>query len=529
MRIVAALGCLVLLSAAWFFLAPTELGGRTSYVIVYGKSMTPRFRAGGLVVVRRGGPYRVGQVVAYRNAALDGQPVLHRIIGVHGGRYTFKGDANDFVDSFRPTSAGMIGRSWLRVPGLGRWVLWTRVPRHLLLLGGAGVLIALAFLLSGGGPVRRRPDAGVTSSRSEPPLPGLGVTQVAAAVALVGFAALAVLSFTRPSTAVSVRQDLYRQTGRLDYEASAPEGEPVYGDTTVRTGEPLFLRLVHAVRFRFAYRFASSAPHSVAGRIGLDAEVAAPNGWRRHLVVAAPRAFAGDRAVSAGTLDLESLSSLLTQVATLSNVNAGTYRLTLLPRVELHGTVAGESIREHLAPRDELLVDAYQVQLPPAGAAGDAAATLRQSTTGTGTTTAPNRLSLPGFRVPVKTARSISLGGLVIALLVLAGSLVIGWRRPRDERSAIERRYGDLIVPVLDGDWTTRSITEVGSIDGLARLADRSGRPIVRADAGDRSIYRLELDGTVYTYRCVVRRAGAHDTFEHPTRVVSRSGDPANA
>ena len=96
------------LGAAWFFLAPPQLGGRTEYAVTFGVSMEPHFRRGDLVVLRTRPTYDVGDVVAYRSHDL-GRNVLHRIIGIRDGLYTFKGDNNGFVDPEHPTAGDLVG------------------------------------------------------------------------------------------------------------------------------------------------------------------------------------------------------------------------------------------------------------------------------------------------------------------------------------------------------------------------------------------------------------------------------------
>ena len=45
----------VLVVAAWLLIAPTQIGGETSYVTTTGISMSPRFHSGDLGVVGAGG------------------------------------------------------------------------------------------------------------------------------------------------------------------------------------------------------------------------------------------------------------------------------------------------------------------------------------------------------------------------------------------------------------------------------------------------------------------------------------------
>ena len=57
----AAALALVLLATAWIVLAPTRLGGQTSYVLVVGNSMEPRLHRGDLAVIREAPDYDAGR------------------------------------------------------------------------------------------------------------------------------------------------------------------------------------------------------------------------------------------------------------------------------------------------------------------------------------------------------------------------------------------------------------------------------------------------------------------------------------
>ncbi len=143
-------GALVILAAvAWIYLAPTNIGGSTSYVITHGISMEPRFHTGDLALVRPADHYRVGEIVAYHSTVLH-TVVLHRIIARHGDRYVFKGDNNNFVDPRPPSRAQLIGALWLHIPRGGRVLALLHTP-----LAGGLVSAVVALLLAG----RRQGDA----------------------------------------------------------------------------------------------------------------------------------------------------------------------------------------------------------------------------------------------------------------------------------------------------------------------------------------------------------------------------------
>jgi signal peptidase I len=126
-RVAGWLAAAALTALGWFALAPTSIGGPTSYVLTSGTSMLPHFHAGGVVLTRAQSDYRVGEVVAYRNRQLH-MVVMHRIVARVGDRYVFKGDNNNFRDSYHPTRADLIGREWLYWPSGARWVAVVREP-----------------------------------------------------------------------------------------------------------------------------------------------------------------------------------------------------------------------------------------------------------------------------------------------------------------------------------------------------------------------------------------------------------------
>src|SRR5579875_1517807 len=145
---------LALFGVGWYYLAPTQIGGSTRYVVTHGVSMKPLLHTGDLVLVRPADRYRVGQVVAYRSTVLH-TVVLHRIIHIDGSHYVFKGDNNSFIDPTRPTRSQLIGRMWLLIPNGGVVLSWLHTPWvAAVLLGGVAAVLLL------GDEERRRRDRG---------------------------------------------------------------------------------------------------------------------------------------------------------------------------------------------------------------------------------------------------------------------------------------------------------------------------------------------------------------------------------
>lgn len=125
----------------WLAFAPTVLGGSVTYVVTDGVSMLPRFHADDLVLLRHEASYHVGEVAGYENGQLH-EIVMHRIIALDGDRYVFKGDNNDFTDTYHPLKSQIVGAEWLHLSGWGRWLNDIRIPFV------SAALLAALWLLS---------------------------------------------------------------------------------------------------------------------------------------------------------------------------------------------------------------------------------------------------------------------------------------------------------------------------------------------------------------------------------------------
>lgn len=112
-----------------------------SFVVTSGNSMEPMFHTGDLVIVRRAGTYHVGDVVAYHSAELH-TVVIHRIAGLDGDRYIFRGDNNDFFDNYHPSRGELIGRQALLIPQGGSVLQRLLTPKIMAVAAG---LLALLF------------------------------------------------------------------------------------------------------------------------------------------------------------------------------------------------------------------------------------------------------------------------------------------------------------------------------------------------------------------------------------------------
>ena len=508
-RLLAGVLGLAFLAAGWLFLGPTQVGGTTSYAVIFGSSMEPMLHRGDLAVIREQSTYRPGDVVLYDSPQLASK-VLHRIVRVEDGRFVLKGDNNDFLDSEQPTEDQIVGRLWLSAPAVGHVSEWLREPTHSALLVGLATLLALGGGVGVGAARRRR--RGVPA-RVEAPRErqgsGVGDPQpllVGLGVALAAFGLLALLAFTRPTTAVETIPDAYAHQGRFAYEGVVRRSE-VYPDGRVSTGEPVFLRLVPRLRVSFDYQFESRLPAEAAGNVSLAARVSDGRGWERTLVLARARPFAGRSASTSGTLDLRRIQAIIDRLRDLTGSAQSVYTVAVVPRVTVKGSVGSEPLDAVFAPALAFELGDLRLQ-PKLDGSGEGVGPFARREPGTGTQATANRVELGALSLPVATARRLSLIGLIAsALLGLLGLALLSQRFRGEEHARIAARYGHLLLPVVTRPQEWSRVTELADIESLVRLAQHHDRMIMHVVDGDEHAYVVEEAGSVYRYRTRPRPA----------------------
>ena len=509
---------LTLLGLAWATIAPKELGGSKSYVVIEGQSMEPKFHRGDLVALDATGKYEVGDVVGYHSTKL-GHVVLHRIIGREGGRYVFKGDNNTWVDSERPRADKLIGELWVHVPGAGKQVTELGEPRNAALFAGFMTLLVGGF---SGKKVRRRKGRHVEKkdrpmpegriSRSVPPAPvqfisgafaGLGVLTVLCLI-------LGVVAFGRP---VDVMEDVstpYTQTATFDYSAPAPAG-PVYDGKEIRAGEPVFLNLVDSIDVTFDYELSSNVPFSVDGSASMALQIKDVNGWSRSLPLVGQTAVEDGTVHMGSRVDLNSIHELLGGIERRTGVDREMYSLSVVPTVETSGTVGDQEITETYSPRLAFNIDDLQLQLQAEapGAEAETGKLLKQSVSSSVVRPqhAPNVLSIPGPDIAVATARQMAAVGGVACLLLLGALAAYAYMlRRSDAPNQIAARYGHIMVSVTRQSFPAAAV-DVVSIEDLAGVAVSSGRMILHEEHEGLHTYYVEDGATIYRFRPSVEGA----------------------
>ena len=494
---------IVVAGAAWLFLAPTRIGGSTTYVATSGVSMQPRFHTGDLALVRPVDHYHVGMIVAYHSSLLK-VVVLHRIVAIHNGRYTFKGDNNNFLDPVHPTRSELMGALWVRIPHGGRILHAVHSPVTVILL-----CVFVGLLLVGGSEKRRRgrrrrnrpaassPHKPVHRTRDDgsmaPSLRSLltGVAAGAAAFLVVGGFAL-----SHPTMKSVTHPVPYSQTATFEYHATAPRGV-VYPNGTVNTGDPIFLALVHRIGVKVGYRFNAPLASGVRGTEQLLLNLTGPTGWSRIIPLTPVRHFRGTRSSIAATVALAPIQSLLAAVTKqtgMSGVYGTTIAITLAAHV--HGTVAGRPVDQAYTGIQNFTLQPLQLQAATAGGfASKKGSVPIDSTVG-------NPFRLFGATLSYSTLAWIGLLGFILcgaAIVPLA--VLLRRNRAFDEAARIRARYAHLLVPILIGEDLGWPPVDVTNFKALVRLAEAAGQVILHHQADAVDTYLVNDNGTVYRYQ----------------------------
>lgn len=500
-RIVGSITTTVIVAGMWLLLAPPQLGGSTQMLGIHGISMEPNLHAGDLAIVRRGS-YEIGDVVAYRSE-LVGTTLLHRIIAIEDGIYSFQGDNNDFVDPDHPTIDAILGEQILRIPN-GADLLRIAVSPPAI-AGVAGLLVFLFLLRRDRGsdnddakrsitmssPLRTR----ILAAGSAPAAPVAAIVLIAIAFVAAGIGAAAMAA---PATTRNASTEYHHQ-GTFTYTAQGPGS--VYADGVAETGDAIFLNVSDRARVRFAYRFASDADATIQGRIALRMQITDVAGWSRTFVLQKETPFAGRQAVATGTLHLAKLGDLLARLQEQTGVVRSVYRVNLQPAVELTGTIAGIEYQEAFTPSLTLEYDGLVLRyVPQIDATEDALAPTRIGAVSGGQLSSPPTLRIAGRAVPARPL------GLVMGILAFAAASA-GWILLRATKSAsgldvvtrIRTRFADRIVELQR--LPSEASVVIASPAGFERLAEASDQPILEHADRYGVSWLLREGETLYSFR----------------------------
>lgn len=498
-KLISSIVALLLVSIAWVSFAPIQFGGQTAYVIISGNSMEPRFHLKDLVILHQASSYQVGDIATYDHPEVG--PIIHRIIAQEGDRFVFKGDNNDWTDSYRPTSDEIIGKFWLHVPHLGKYLERLRSPWILAFITAViGLIMTTPTLTSN---QEHRPALANQPSQLKNQL-GVSKSDLFSTLAMLALASLllAIFAFTRPSSRPVANNITYEQSGQFSYSAAAPPG--IYTSDTVQPGEPIFRRLIDKINVSFNYQLATDQPANLSGTYQLVAEISHSNGWRWPFDLQPATAFSGNTYSTTAELDLAQVQSIINNLEEQTGLQGQQFTLTIKPQTNISGIMAGQILQDTFSPRLVFTLNDLQMRL-------DKESSLKPLQAGTIELAGeePNTISVFNFQFKVATVRQVALAGVILSLggMLFVGLLMFHTGH-QSAAARLQEKYGSLLVAVQDSDLGLGGRTvEVTTIDDLAKIAGRNGRMILYQSKGAVHHYFVQDNDTTYHYRLVEERA----------------------
>ncbi|MBC8503307.1 MAG: signal peptidase I, partial [Chloroflexi bacterium] len=498
----------------WFVLAPVQLGGQVSYVIITGNSMEPRFSHGDLVIVRQGENYRVGDAVLYQHSGYGF--VFHRIIERDGNRFILQGDNNTWIDSYMPTAEDIFGKYWVQIPKVGKIIALVRTPRYLTLfsLGMGFFLIAPHF----NDPKERKNKQKVKMKKNIPSgnISSAGNVEgiIVLGLVLLGALLLGFFAFTRPLERFVDDNLEYQHVGVLVYHA--PDSQDIYDTDVIQTGEPIFLQLTCDVQLFFSYQitfsqFEGILSDQISGNYRVTAQISDPNGWNRSIELMPRTEYTGSGFTAGMDLDLCQINNMIMQMEEKTGTHNNWYDLNIYPEVSVIGDVIGRPLEDSFFPQFRFQVDEHLMRLSrELEGTGLEHLTVIRSGAIPGMRLAQNVLRAFGLEIPVTAARWISSVLFVFSLL---GIILVGlplyqtWRRGFASRIRVQ--YDPLLIDVQPGSLSSgKQAIMVDTFKDLAKLAERYGAMILSESNGKSNKYCVRDGETMYVYALDTRDIG---------------------
>ena len=354
-------------------------------------------------------------------------------------------------------------------------------------------------------------DTAMGHSRHDVPgAPPLGRLEVLTVVGVVGVLAviLGVAGVLRSGHTTTTEKVDYNQSGAFSYSAPAPMPS-VYGPKGLVTGQPILVNVVGAVTTGFAYQFSSDAPAQIHGTAGLVAAVQTGQGFSREFTVAPSTPFTGTKVTVDGALPLNEITAYVASVTTaLGNTNGPTTAtVTLIPKVEVAGSLGGHPVTASYSPSLPLKLDATSLTAskdePSAADSTTASDAFKPSEAGSMTysvskpATVNMLVSHPSTTIAMAVGFGVA-GGCVLLALWISRPLLRDDTVGEPER--IRALYASQLLPVRSLRIPEGPVAEVASISALADLAKRYETMIMHLCEAGGDTYLLWDDGMLYCY-----------------------------
>jgi signal peptidase I len=429
LSIIFSAASLVLLFIGWFIFAPPALGGQTSYIIIIGNSMEPKFHFGDLALIREANSYAIGDIVTYQQPEIG--TIFHRIIAIQNGRYTLRGDNNTWDDSYHPQSSEILGKYWFFIPSAGKYLQSLRKPANFAFLVVAFAIVFIYLLQTDGKSkklldVRKKNKMSENSDATANPLDWLYIISIIGFVALI----IAFVSFTHPIETTVADNYTYTNYGHFEYFSEVPED--IYESNQLETGDPIFRQINNSINIVFSYELVSNRKVNVTGTYRMLAIIKDTTGWEKSIEIIPPSLIQESSFTSSAVLDLTEVDNVIDNFESQTGIINKRYTLILQPQVEIQGLIGERTLEESFMPELTFFLDDQKLTLTDN--LSDNNAVLNPTLGGSimGSSSSPNTISFLGLKINVLVARMISIymiGATLIALF---------W---------FNKKFGNLITP----------------------------------------------------------------------------------
>lgn len=498
----------IIMALAWIVFIPAQIGGQTTYVIVNGNSMEPMLHKGDLVFLRQQPDYSIGEIVTYQHPNIG--PVIHRIVERNLERYILQGDNNTWLDPYQPTGTELTGKYWFALPGAGKILLLVRKPWILALISGASTLVIGMSMVQ-----LPDPQSSITKLKKKPQAwrkLGLHLANwkeaywITVYTLAAGGIILGLFAFTRPVLRQSVDEMLYQQTGYFNYTGDVSAN--IYDHQQMKTGDPIFPALGCKVHFSFHYGLHTPKPFIGGGSYVINAEIWDTTGWRRTIPLAAETAFEGSQFQSEQILDVCQAQALIDNLQTTTGTRHPPYFLSLAPRVNISGQIAGQQLTEAFTPTLQFIIEPQQVYLSARGDQNQDPFKPGQAGVLSSEKMVSNSLNLLRLALPVSVARILSIAGVLLAAAA-AGLAMVTFKdaEVNDERLWARLQIGEYMLETRNSPIGHQDrVVDLAGFDELIQLAEKFGGMVFFHEQPPYVDYFIRDDGLVYRFRQIERQ-----------------------
>jgi len=488
----------------WVGLGPTQLGGAVSYVVINGNSMEPDFQVGDLVITRRSVDYNLDQRVVYKHPQIG--YVFHRIVDENASGFILKGDNNDWLDTYQPSTSDILGKYWFDIPGAGNIIVSLRQPSiFVLFVLLISLILASIFLLPENILRKRKKGKRKRMNEKQPPRTnGVNQQEILLLLLIIAITSIiiSIFSFSKPITIYIDDNITYKHIAEIEYSANDPAG--IYDQPGVITGDPVYPGLECNINLSFSYDLLFIPPTGangtiINGEITLRSEIEDDDGWTRTFLLIPEYKFSDTSVNAHPSLNICRILDLVAEKELKTGVDGGSYRLSILPEIELSGMVGGKPFQEDFLPEIQFQLDDMVFRVANNGEG------LKQEVEGTITREREisNFIMIFNRQVEVLLMRRIAitmLGLTILAAIYPAWSFINEWKISGSSRIRIQHQ--PIMIDIKAGSIKLKNFTviDLESITDLKKLAERYGAMMMHEVRGNKHSYLITDENFLYRF-----------------------------